>query len=124
MVWNNADAVCIPIPKFSDEDDDKCKTSAVSQYLLGYNFNATVVVLTRTEVHFLTAEKKRAILESLSEVKTAVKVVLHRCVFAPTCFASFVVARACCCTLYRSLNPHPVTLSSFLAATTVSRLAA
>ena len=83
--WANADAICIPIPKFLEDDEDKCKTTAVSTYLLGYAFNATVMVLTRNEVHFLATEKKRALLEKLSAVKGPVKLVLHRFVLRVHC---------------------------------------
>jgi nucleosome binding factor SPN SPT16 subunit len=100
--WGNADAICIPIPKFDDEDDGNyakttviCfvvalrarnlqvsffitrQTQAVSRYLLGYEFNATVLVLTRTELHFLGTEKKMKLLEPLQLPGKAVKIVLH-----------------------------------------------
>jgi len=50
---------------------------AVSRYLLGYEFNATVLVLTRTELHVLTSEKKAALLEPLVAQRGVVKIVLH-----------------------------------------------
>ena len=52
-------------------------SQAVSRYLLGYEFNATVLVLTRHELHVLTSEKKAKFLEPLKVVKGIVKIVLH-----------------------------------------------
>jgi len=76
--WGNADAICIPIPKFDEEDDGNyAKTTALSRYLLGYEFNSTVLVLTRTELHVLAAEKKIKLLEPLQVPGKPVKLVFH-----------------------------------------------
>jgi nucleosome binding factor SPN SPT16 subunit len=45
--------------------------------LFGYEFSATVLVLTRSEVHVLASDKKIKLLEPLQATKGAVKVVLH-----------------------------------------------
>jgi nucleosome binding factor SPN SPT16 subunit len=50
---------------------------AVSRYLFGYEFSATVLVLTRAELHVLTSDKKVKLLEPLLAAKGAVKLVLH-----------------------------------------------
>ena len=50
---------------------------AVSRYLLGYEFNSTVLVLTRTELHVLTSDKKSTLLEPLVAHRGSVKIVLH-----------------------------------------------
>ena len=48
----------------------------MSRYLFGYEFNATVLVLTRTELHVLTSEKKAKLVEPLAG-KGTLKVVVH-----------------------------------------------
>jgi nucleosome binding factor SPN SPT16 subunit len=50
---------------------------AVSRYLLGYDFNPTVFVLTRTELHVLTSEKKAKILEPVQALKGTLKMSIH-----------------------------------------------
>ena len=50
---------------------------ALSRYLLGYEFNSTVLVLTRTELHVLAAEKKIKLLEPLQVPGKPVKLVFH-----------------------------------------------
>jgi len=76
-VWGEADAICIPIPKFDDENDGMySKTTAVSRYLLGHEFLQTILLLTRNELHILTSDKKVKLLEPLTS-GGSIKISLH-----------------------------------------------
>lgn len=63
----------------------------------GLEFNSTVLVLTRNELHVLTSDKKAKILEPLAGIKGCVKLVLHTysATPSPDLVAALTLARAC-----------------------------
>jgi len=82
--WGGADAVCLALPKFDDENDRPTysKSSALCRSLTGYDLNSTVMLLSKTELHVLSGEKKCALLEGVmgdpDAASCPVKLVLHR----------------------------------------------
>eukprot|EP00616_Rhizochromulina_sp_CCMP1243_P017883 CAMPEP_0118980332 /NCGR_PEP_ID=MMETSP1173-20130426/28059_1 /TAXON_ID=1034831 /ORGANISM="Rhizochromulina marina cf, Strain CCMP1243" /LENGTH=1081 /DNA_ID=CAMNT_0006930669 /DNA_START=32 /DNA_END=3277 /DNA_ORIENTATION=+ len=82
--WGGADAVCLALPKFDDEQERPTysKSAAMSRSIVGYELSSTVMLLTKTELHVLSGEKKCALLEGVQGAAAAascpVKLVLHR----------------------------------------------
>ena len=75
-VFGDAGSICIVMGK-SDESQGFHKTNGLQFWLLGYEFPATLILLTLEGVYIVTTKKKATYLEVLKDGKTPVEIIVR-----------------------------------------------
>jgi nucleosome binding factor SPN SPT16 subunit len=73
-VFNNADALVIPMGVTTDEELTYSKAAAIHLYLLGYEFSDSLMVLTKTTFYFIATSKKCGYLQLASSKLTQTEI--------------------------------------------------